>query len=88
MNEGKLGHSVFGAAISWLLAAVAWTEAHMALVAGIAAAIASVYTIFAARATTALRRAQKRQVEIEIARREANGDYLQGRDNARIAGDE
>lgn len=67
MSENKLAHSVFGAALSWLLAAVAWTEQHMALLAGLAAVVASIYTIRAARATAALRRAQKRQVELEIA---------------------
>lgn len=72
MEENKISHS-FWTLLTWILAILSWTVEHIGAVAGIAAVIASVFSIRASRATENLRLKEQKALDDKIrARRQSN----------------
>lgn len=62
MEDNKISHS-FWAFLTWVFTILCWTVEHIGAVAGIAAVLASIFSIRASRATEKLRHKQQDAVD-------------------------
>ena len=62
MEDNRISHS-FWAFLTWVFTILCWTVDHIGAIAGIAAVLASVFSIRASRATEKLRNKQEAAVD-------------------------